>query len=242
MSVNQLIARNRQRLERDLASSPRRQFVSAVVLSQYRITIPLAQKYLHGSLIDLGCGMMPYRSFIERQVTHYDSLDARPLTEGVTFQSDLQDMSIILSETYDSAICLEVLEHIPLPFKAAAEIYRILKPGGVLVASVPHLSRLHEEPYDFYRYTYYGFRTLFESAGFEVLEMQRRGGLISFLSHQLSLVMVGLTWSVPILKQVAFFANQWLIVRPSYFVDAQFDRAGKFALGYTCVVRKPAKV
>lgn len=240
--MQQLITRNRQRLERDLASSPRRQFVSAVVLSQYRITIPLAQKYLHGSLIDLGCGLMPYRSSIEQQVTRYDSLDARPLREGVTFQADLQDMSIIPAEAYDSAICLEVLEHVPLPFKAAAEIYRILKPGGVLVASVPHLSRLHEEPYDFYRYTYYGFRTLFESAGFEVIAVRRRGGLISFLSHQVSLVMVGLTWSTPVVKQAAFFLNQWLIVRPSYFADTHFDRSGKFALGYTCVVRKPAKV
>lgn len=240
--MSQLIARNRQRLDRDLASSPRRQYISAVVLGQYRITIPLARKYLRGALIDLGCGMMPYRSFIERQVTRYDSLDARPLMEGVTFQADLQDMNGIPSETYDSAICLEVLEHIPLPFKAAAEIYRILKPGGVLVASVPHLSRLHEEPYDFYRYTHYGFRTLFESAGFEVLEMQRRGGLISFLSHQLSLMLVGLTWSVPVLKHSAFFVNQWLVVRPSYFMDAHFDRSGKFALGYTCVARKPVKV
>jgi hypothetical protein len=83
---------------------------------------------------------------------------------------------------------------------------------------------------------------MFESAGFEVLQLRRRAGLNSFLSHQLSLIALGLTWSVPLLKQVVFVLNEWLIVRPSYFLDAHLDRSGKFALGYTCVVRKPGSV
>jgi SAM-dependent methyltransferase len=149
-------------------------------------------------------------------------------------------MEVVPSGAYDSAICLEVLEHIPNPSKAISEIYRILKPGGILVVSVPHLSRLHEEPYDFFRYTHYGLRALLEGAGFQVLQMERRGGLNSFLSHQISLILVGLTWSVPVLKQIVFVMNQWLIVRPSYFLDAHLDRSGKFALGYTCVVQKPS--
>jgi len=236
--VSGLIAINRRKIDRDLRLSPRHPYVSAAMLSQYRVTIPLIQQYARGALIDLGCGTMPYRSLIEGRVARYDSLDHRPQVEGVTFQADIQAMTSIPDAAYDSAICLEVLEHVPNPFKAAAEIQRILKPGGILIVSVPHLSRLHEEPYDFFRFTRHGLVSLFQSAGFDVIQIVRRAGLLSFLSHQVSIVSLGLTWSMPIVRHVVFFLNEWLCVRPSYFLDTRVDRSGKFALGYTCVLRK----
>jgi len=237
--VKGVIAQNRRKIERDLQLSPRRRYFSAVLLGQYRVTVPLMQEYVTGTLIDLGCGMMPYRSLIEDRVTRYDGLDARPQVADVTFQADIQAMTPVPDAAYDSAICLEVLEHVPNPFRAVAEIHRILKPGGILVLSVPHLSRLHEEPYDFFRFTCYGLTSLFEDAGFEIIRMVRRGGLLSFVSHQFSTIMLGLTWSIPIVRDVAFFLNEWLCVRPSYFLDSKLDRSGLFAAGYTCVVRKP---
>jgi SAM-dependent methyltransferase len=251
--MQKLIAANRRKLDWDLRDSPRRQYFSATVLSQYRVTVPLIQKYAAGALIDVGCGLMPYRSLVGGQLSRYDSLDPRPQTADVTYRQDVQAMTLIPDETYDSAICLEVLEHVPNPFRAAAELHRILKPGGVLIVSAPHLSRLHEEPHDFFRFTGYGLTALFEGAGFEVLHLARRGGLLSFLSHQVSTVVVGLTWSIPGLGKLVFFLNEWLCVRPAYFLDAYLDRAGprasfrrpeesagagKFSLGYTIVVRK----
>lgn len=41
-------------------------------------------------------------------------------------------------DTFDAAVCIEVFEHLFEPHKAAREILRILKPGGVLVATVPN--------------------------------------------------------------------------------------------------------
>ena len=40
--------------------------------------------------------------------------------------------------TFDAFICLEVLEHIPEPQRAVAELGRVLRPGGVGVISVPN--------------------------------------------------------------------------------------------------------
>ncbi len=56
------------------------------------------------------------------------------------------------SESYDSIICSEVLEHIHDDRKAISEIIRILKPGGNLVISVPRywpeaICWLLSEPY-----------------------------------------------------------------------------------------------
>ena len=41
-------------------------------------------------------------------------------------------------ESFDAAICVEVLEHLFAPHEAAAEIRRVLRPGGRLIASVPN--------------------------------------------------------------------------------------------------------
>lgn len=42
-------------------------------------------------------------------------------------------------EKFDSSICLEVLEHLVEPEFTAREIYRVLKPGGHLLVSVPNV-------------------------------------------------------------------------------------------------------
>jgi SAM-dependent methyltransferase len=43
---------------------------------------------------------------------------------------------------FDAAVCLDVLEHCPDPGAAAAELARVLRPGGTLVVSVPHAGLL----------------------------------------------------------------------------------------------------
>ena len=41
-------------------------------------------------------------------------------------------------DTFDAAVCLEVLEHLFQPQIVAEEVLRVLKPGGVLIATVPN--------------------------------------------------------------------------------------------------------
>ncbi|NQD90088.1 class I SAM-dependent methyltransferase [Paenarthrobacter sp. CM16] len=42
------------------------------------------------------------------------------------------------NKTFDVAICAELLEHVLDPIRVLSEIIRVLKPGGILVGSVPH--------------------------------------------------------------------------------------------------------
>ena len=62
--------------------------------------------------------------------------------------------------SFDTIIVLEVFEHIKLPGKAIKEIYRILKPNGVLILSIPFIFPIHDEPNDFQRWTLQGCRLL----------------------------------------------------------------------------------
>ena len=213
-------------------------YFSPAYLSQYRITLPLIQKFASGKLIDVGCGDTPFRDYISDRISDYDSLDLYPRRPDITYKADIQDMAIIGDETYDSALCLEVLEHVPDPLKALTEIYRILKIGGVLILSVPHLSRLHDEPADYYRFTKYGLRHMLEHTGFRIVALEHRGGLLSFLGHQIATFWLAAFWRVPILKYFVWHLNAWLVTRFLFAVDQFVNPEGIFAMGYSVVAKK----
>ena len=231
---------NRGKIEKDLWLSPERCHFSPAFHAQYQVALPLMRRYIHGKTIDLGCGSVPFRHLLADRVTTYHTLDLWPRSDKVTYVGDIQDISMIADASYDSAICLEVLEHIPDPFQAAREIYRILKPGGTVIVSVPHLSRLHDEPHDYFRFTIHGLHHLLTSTGFEVLEIQKKGGIFSFLGHQVSTLLLSAVWPVPGLRQTVWFLNKWLVTQPCYRIDSLFDHSGILALGYVAAARKPA--
>jgi SAM-dependent methyltransferase len=59
-------------------------------------------------------------------------------------------------------ISIAVLEHVRDPFRCAAELYRVLKPGGDLFVAVPFLQPFHGYPNHYYNMTSSGVRNLFK--------------------------------------------------------------------------------
>lgn len=236
--MKKLLRKNRLKFNQELRTAEERKYFSPATYSTYQVTTPIILRYAYGKLIDIGCGDMPYKDLLVDKVNQYDTLDIERRAPGVKFVSDIHNINIINDNSYDSAICLEVLEYVRNPFQALAEVKRILKKNGILILSAPHLSRLHEEPNDFFRYTKYGLQSLLEETGFEVLEIIPRAGLFSFLGHQLSTALICLFWHIPIIKHLVFFINKWFCIKPCYLLDRVFDQRKTFALGYTCVARK----
>ncbi len=70
---------------------------------------------------------------------------------------------------FDGVFCTEVLEHVNQPFNAISEIMRILKPGGLLVASSPFNFRIHGPLPDNWRFSEHGWRVLLKD--FENVEI-----------------------------------------------------------------------
>lgn len=80
---------------------------------------------------------------------------------------------------FDAVVAKDILEHLQRPWQTAAELHRVLRPGGIVLASVIcHRSRRVWSDYTHVRgFTRATARQLFTDAGFEVPKVWRMGGV-----------------------------------------------------------------
>lgn len=84
----------------------------------------------------------------------------------------------IADQCIDGVVCLEVIEHVPDPALALKEIARVLKPSGRAWVSMPFLYPVHNEPFDFQRFTEFGLRRDVARASLEVVSLHQSGHAI----------------------------------------------------------------
>lgn len=122
-----------------------------------------------GRLLDVGCGEKPYECYRTAQISEWVGFDVpqNPTADVHGYADSLP----FPNESFNTVLCTEVLEHLPEPYLAVKELFRVLAPGGHVILTVPQYFPVHEEPYDFFRYTPYGVRHLFEKAGFEIVKL-----------------------------------------------------------------------
>ena len=78
--------------------------------------------------------------------------------------------------SFDAVVSGSVLEHLQAPWLFAAEVNRVLKPGGLVYHEAPGAWPAHAQPNDFWRMSAEGLRVLFgPDCGFEVLDAQDAG-------------------------------------------------------------------
>ena len=194
-------------------------------------------------VLDAGAGDAPYRIYFEHAryvavdfaATDYhgfQGLDAICSVEALPFPDG----------SFDAVLCTEVLEHVPDPAQVLREFKRVTRPGGRVFITVPQSWEIHEAPYDFYRYTSYGLRSLITRSGLEVAELDARGGFFTMLAQRMRHVPLYLT-SVPVLrtgfgKRVLRIVFMRMLVRLLTWLD-QLDRTKIDTIGYSCVAVNP---
>lgn len=146
-------------------------YLSTSVLQQH---LMVAFPHLHGRLLDLGCGNSPYRPLLTNISSYVpydiDATGSKPAVVGMAERLPFAENS------FDSILSTQVLEHVAEPWHLLEEVARVLRPNGRLLLSAPQAWRLHEEPYDYYRYTHYGLRYLLKRVGLDVISYQPLGG------------------------------------------------------------------
>lgn len=133
------------------------------------------QKYTHyirGVVLDAGSGdgeryknFFNFDKYITLDINSSYKVDIIGSVENIPAES----------ESFDSIISTQVLEHVKNPQKAVEEFYRVLKLGGHCLVTVPQLTELHDEPNDYFRFTKFGLEELFKKAGFKIIALDQRG-------------------------------------------------------------------
>ena len=160
-----------------------------VLRSRRLILAPLLEKLPDSlSVLDVGGRYQPYRPLLGTKSCKYYALDLER-TELVDVVGSGENIPF-MDESFDLVIATTVFDYFPRPHEAAKEVFRVLRPGGMLLASVGAVvPRFGEEEY--WRYLPRGLRFLFAPFSRVTItpEVYSLGGLCRLLNlalHDLS--------------------------------------------------------
>ncbi|MFH0920072.1 MAG: class I SAM-dependent methyltransferase [Fibrobacterota bacterium] len=130
---------------------------------------------------DLGCGC---GATLMRLQPLYDACGMEAAPEALAFctqkglkvrKGSLPDDVTYPDSSFDACLMLDVLEHIEKDGEAVMAARRLLKPGGVLLATVPAFPSLYSGRDTFHghkrRYTHAAFQALFPADSFKVMKL-----------------------------------------------------------------------
>ena len=216
-------------------SSSSNVLVQGIVQKELRLA---AEKHLTGSLLDIGCGRKPYKDLLAPYVIEHVGVDHEG---GMHDASNVDRVGTAYDipandGEFDSALCSAVLEHLEEPEAALRECYRVLRLGGTAIYSVPFIWHLHEEPRDFYRYSKYGLKYLFEKVGFEIVEINALSGFwVTF--GQLFVYNLDRLNRGP-LRWFRIIAVLQLVIQALAYVLDKIDKTEQWTWMYMVVARK----
>jgi hypothetical protein len=113
-------------------------------------------------VLDAGAGFRhdPVKNVVNMEIYDYPSTDVLAIGQDLPFKDNV----------FDALLSLAVLEHVDDPFRCAAELIRVLKPGGAIYVEYPFLQAEHGYPSHYFNATRFGVRKLFEPLSLEWME------------------------------------------------------------------------
>lgn len=139
-------------------------------------------------------------------------------------------------ESIDAIHSVSVFEHLRHPFRVASEVTRVLRPGGTMICDVPFAYPIHGSPYDFFRYTPDGLKSIFD--GLDTIEVCASLGPCATLALFTERIADAL------LPGKAGFPLRWItawLMQPMKYLDPWIVRRNPdSATGFTILMRKPA--
>ncbi len=204
------------------STNPQRDYVAVVYneedrpFTQYpdKLARYLSLRYkLHegSKILDLGCGRGEFlRGFIRFGLHGYgvdqSSIAKSVCTEAEILQSNLENEPLPYDDNFfDAIFSKSVLEHFYYPEKLVVEIYRIVKPGGLIITMVPDWESVYKTFYEDYThrtpFTTNSLKDIFLINGFDDVKVEKFRQLPFLWS---------LPWLQPFCSLVAFISPRSL--------------------------------
>ena len=192
------------------------------LLTVWRFLKPLLPTW-RGRVLDVGAGAAPWRELLTN--SDYVGTDVATAGEfgmrrvpGVIYY----DGSVLpfADRSFDHVVCTEVIEHVPDPVAFAADLHRVLRPGGSLALTVPWSARLHHLPNDYHRFTRYRLGALLSEAGFSAIAITERGNDVAVIANKVLVLLMrllrprsvlALLWTLPAAVLVAPVTGAFLL-------------------------------
>jgi hypothetical protein len=135
--------------------------------------ISMLDRFAAGTVLEIGSrarSAITRRHRIPRHLS-YVGLDILP-GPNVDIVGDAHELSRVFpQQRFVAVFSASVFEHLAMPWKVAVEINRVLDPGGIVYTASHQSWPMHEEPWDFWRFSRHAWRCLFNAAtGFEIVE------------------------------------------------------------------------
>jgi SAM-dependent methyltransferase len=116
---------------------------------------------IHGDVLEVEGSLYTARYGGDR-VTTAHVLDIDPSNPKATVVGDLAASGTLAPESLDCAVLTQTLQFVNDAQGAIANLYRALRPGGVLLLTVPSISHLEQTWDDLWRWTPLGFERFLE--------------------------------------------------------------------------------
>lgn len=202
-------------------------------------------------VLDAGAGEAAYRELFRHcryVATDLGVGDASWNYGNLNSVSELERLPF-RSGAFDAVLCTQVLEHVEWPRECVAEFYRVLRPGGTLYVTVPMAQAEHQVPFDFFRYTSYGLRSVLRVAGFTEVSVEPFGGLFTRLAYELTRILTvfpsaGLRSGRPRLDGVALLPIRILVhglvrlLQRLFLFLERYDHEKNDPFGWAVVARR----
>jgi len=203
-----------------------------------------------GIMVDVGCGLKPYRKNFAPFVEKYYGTEYSP-TSG--YMGNLADAAAdaaampFASESVDTILCTEVLEHVPDPEKVISEFARMLKPNGIVITTAPFFFPIHDS-FDFFRYTDTGLAEIMKRHGLSIEKIEPLSGTGLTISMLINMYIFDLgfmwtKWLYPIglvLRPLLWLLI--LIVNYCGWIAEKILPSKQMAFNHLTIARKISKV
>lgn len=155
-----------------------------------------------GRVLDIGCGLQPYRALMCPLVQEYVGLDRLGPLSNPTVVGNAESIPFERA-SFDFVVATQVFEHLARPELALQEVVRVLRPGGRLIVTVPGVWPTHEAPHDYWRFTRHGLQSFIEGQALICERQVALGGTWATIGQMINLEISALR----VVRQLVPFIN-----------------------------------